>query len=95
MQQKEAYWKMRQKIAEGLGDQIDDFQKEKGKSEIQNSSELNEVFLTLKQKREGALEKLNELIEASEDAWESLKEGVDKALDDLKSAVDEALSKVK
>lgn len=57
--------------------------------------ELNKEINALEGKIEQGKAKLAEIADASEDAWESIKEGVDSAWDSLKSAVNDAAEKFK
>lgn len=57
--------------------------------------ELNKEIKALKGKIEHVKTKLAELAAASEDAWESIKEGVDSAKDSLKAAMRDAKEKFK
>jgi len=54
-----------------------------------------ENIQALRAKRQAVNEKLNELGDASSDAWDSLKESTDKLWSDLKSGVAEAQAKFK
>ncbi len=95
MQHNEAYWKMRRKLAKGLGAQIDEIQTEKRSSKTEVNAEVVKHFQALRQKADEVIGKLNELKDASENMRENLKEEVEKALDDLKTAVDAAKSRFK
>lgn len=52
----------------------------------EGKTELNERLETLRNKKEMAAQKLNELKTAISPAWEELKEGMDAALEDLNEA---------
>jgi hypothetical protein len=95
MQHTDAYWKMRRKLAKGLGDQIDEIQAEKKSSKTEVNAEIIKRFQALRQKTDEILEKLNDLKDASESTRENFKEEMEKELDNLKAAVDEAISRFK
>lgn len=56
---------------------------------------LIEQVKTLEGKVEEARSKLKELSETSDDAWDSVKEGVDSAWDSIKKGLKDAASKYK
>jgi len=89
MQHTNAYWKMRRKLAKGLGNQIDEIQAEKKSSKTEVNAEVIKHFQALRQKTDEVLAKLKDLQDASENTRENLKE----ELDDLKAAVDDAISR--
>jgi len=95
MSKKELYvQKMRAQLDEWEAE-VDRF---KAKASIASASvqlELNEEINVLKGRLEQAKTKLAEIADASEDAWESIKESVDSRWDSLKAAVSEAKAKFK
>jgi hypothetical protein len=93
MQHTNAYWKMRRKLAKGLGNQIDEIQAEKKSSKTEVNAEVIKHFQALRQKTDEVLAKLKDLQDASENTRENLKEELEKELDDLKAAVDDAISR--
>ena len=92
MQHTDAYWKMRRKLAKGLGNQIDELQAEKKSSKTEVNPDAIKHFQALRQKTDEVLAKLNDLQDAGESTRENLKVEVEKTLDDLKAAVDDAIS---
>ena len=93
MQHTDAYWKMRRKLAKGLGNQIDEIQAEKKNSKTEVNPEVLKHFQALRQKTDEVLGKLKDLQDAGESTRENLKEELEKELDDLKAAVDDAISR--
>jgi hypothetical protein len=93
MQHTNAYWKMRRKLAKGLGNQIDEVQAEKKSSKTEVNAEVIKHFQALRQKTDEVLAKLEDLQDASESTRENLKKELEKELDDLKAAVDDAISR--
>ena len=93
MQHTDAYWKMRRKLAKGLGNQIDEIQAEKKSSKTEVNAEIIKHFQALRQKTDEVLAKLKDLKDAGESTRENLKEELEKELDDLKAAVDDAISR--
>lgn len=57
--------------------------------------EMNRRVKALESKIDEGKTKLSQLAEASDDAWDSLKDGVESAWDNLRSAVGDAASKFK
>lgn len=57
--------------------------------------EMNKQINTLESKIDDGKAKLSALTDASEDAWQSMKEGVESAWSSLKSAFSEAADKFK
>ena len=93
MQHSDAYWKMRRKMAEDIGYQIDEIQAEKKSSEMEFNAEIIKYFQALRQKTDNVLKILNDLQNSSENTREHLKEEAEKAMDDLKTAVDDTISR--
>lgn len=95
MSKKELYkQKIQAQLAEWEAD-IDKFKSKASGASANVQLELNKEIKTLKVKIAQGKTKLAELADASEDAWESIKEGVDSAMDSLKAAVNDAKSKFK
>lgn len=95
MSKKELY---KQKMQAQLAEWEADIERFKAKASGASDSvqlELHKEIRALKVKTEQGRAKLAELADASEDAWESLKEGVDSAMSALKAAVSDAKSKFK
>lgn len=65
------------------------------KAEADAQIEYYKEIEELKSKKASVDQKLSELTEASEDAWEDLKAGADKAWDSLSDAVKSAASRFK
>ncbi|MDY0094257.1 MAG: coiled coil domain-containing protein [Candidatus Vecturithrix sp.] len=57
--------------------------------------EMNQQIEDMQAKIDEGKAKLSELAETSDDAWDSIKEGVESAWDSLKSGFREAISKFK
>jgi len=95
MSKKELYkQKMQAQLAEWEAD-IEKFKAKASGASANVQLELNKEINLLKVKIAQGKTKLAELADASEDAWESIKEGVDSAMDSLKAAVSDAKSKFK
>ncbi len=82
--------------------QLDEWKAEVDKLKAKASGASADAQLEMKQQiqaLDGKIEegkaKLSELGEASEDAWDSIKEGMESAWDSLKSAVSDAATKFK
>jgi uncharacterized coiled-coil DUF342 family protein len=95
MGMKEAY---QQKLEAQLAEWKADINKMKAKADKADADTQLEYYKRieeLRSKQESAQEKLEELKEASGDAWEELKAGVELALGSLGEAVKSASSKFK
>lgn len=82
--------------------QLDEWRAEVNKLKAKTSGvsantqlEMNRKIKTLESKIDEGKAQLSQLAEASDDAWESLKDGVESAWDTLRSAVGDAASKFK
>ena len=82
--------------------QLDEWEAEGGKLQAKASGasaetqlEMNKDINALNGQIEHGKTKLAEIADASEDAWESIKDDVDSAWDSLKSAVSDAKAKFK
>lgn len=82
--------------------QLDEWEAEGGRLEAKAAGasanaqlKLNKEINTLKGKIEQGKTKLAEIADASDDAWESIKEDLDSVWDSLKSAVGDAKAKFK
>ena len=82
--------------------QLDEWKAEVGKLKAKTAGfsadvqlELNKQIETLKTKIEDGKAKLAQVADASEDAWESSKEGVESAWDSMKSAFRDAAAQFK
>lgn len=95
MSKKELYI---QKMQAQLGEweaEVDRFKAKASGASANVQMELNKEIGALKGKIEQGKTKLAEISDASEDAWESIKEGADSAWDSLKVAVNDAKAKFK
>lgn len=79
---------MRAKLDEWNAE-IDELDAKARKSKAQATSGYHARLADLKGKRDEAAEKLNEVENASEDAWESLKSGTERIWDDVKQTIQE------
>ena len=95
MSDKELYLqKMRAQLDEWKAD-VDILKAKASRTSADAQLKMNKQIEMLESKIEEGKTKLSELSSASEDAWESLKEGVESAWDSLKSAVSDAATKFK
>lgn len=95
MSKKELYkQKMQAQLDEWEAD-VDRFKAKASGASANVQLELNKEINVLKGKIEQGKTKLAEIADVSEDAWESIKEGVDSAWDSLKAAVSDAKAKFK
>jgi chromosome segregation ATPase len=74
---------------------IDTLKARADKARAEKKVEYYEQIETLRNKREQARQKLEELQAAGDSAWEDLKAGVDSALEDLGQAVGKATDRFK
>jgi hypothetical protein len=95
MSDKELYLqKMRAQLDEWKAD-VDILKAKASRTSADAQLKMNKQIEMLESKIEEGKTKLSELSSASEDAWESLKEGVESAWDSLRSAVSDAAAKFK
>jgi hypothetical protein len=95
MSDKELYLqKMRAHLDEWKAD-VDILKAKASRTSADAQLKMNKQIEMLESKIEEGKTKLSELSSASEDAWESLKEGVESAWDSLRSAVSDAAAKFK
>ena len=95
MSKKELYKQKMQAQLEEWEAEVDRFKAKASGASANVQLELNKEINALKGKIEQGKIKLAEIADASEDAWESIKEGVDSAWDSLKAAVSDAKAKFK
>jgi hypothetical protein len=95
MSDKELYLqKMRAQLDEWKAD-VDILKAKASRTSADAQLKMNKQIEMLESKIEEGKTKLSELSSASEDAWESLKEGVESAWGSLRSAVSDAAAKFK
>lgn len=75
--------------------EIDNLKARADKAEADVQLEYYKQIESLREKQETARNKLHELENASEDAWEDLKAGIEIARDDLRDAIKSATSRFK
>ena len=95
MSMKEAYEKKLQAQLDECAAEINKLKAKADKAEADAQIEYYKQIEELKSKQATMNEKLAELKEASEDAWEDLKSGVESAWDSLGSAIKSAASRFK
>ena len=95
MSKKELYKQKMQAQLEEWEAEVDRFKAKASGASANVQLELTKEINALKGKIEQGKTKLAEIADASEDAWESIKEGVDSAWDSLKAAVSDAKAKFK
>ena len=95
MSKKELYKQKMQAQLDEWEVEVDRFKAKASGASANVQLELNKEISALKDKIEQGKIKLAEIADASEDAWESIKEGVDSAWDSLKVAVSDAKAKFK
>ena len=95
MSKKELYKQKMQAQLHEWEAEVDTFKAKASGASANVQLELNKEINALKGKIEQGKTKLAEITDASEDAWESVKEDVDSAWDSLKSAISDAKAKFK
>ena len=95
MSKKELYKQKMQAQLDEWEAEVDRFKAKASGASANVQLELNKEINALKGKIAQGKTKLAEIADASEDAWESIKEGVDSAWDSLKAAVSDAKAKFK
>lgn len=95
MSDKELYQqKMQAKLDEWRAD-IDKLKAKASGASADAQLEFKKHIKTLEGKFEEGKEKLSKFADASEEAWETMKEGIESAWDSLKSAVSDVADKFK
>lgn len=92
---KQAYQQKMEAQLKEWGAKIDELKAKSEKASAETKIQYQEQVQNLTNKKESAQQKLGELKNASEGAWESLTSGIDSAWKDLKSSLDQAMSKFK
>ncbi len=83
--------KLKDKLDEWDAD-IDEFEESAERAKADLKFELEDQLAALKTRRETARQKLAEVMDASEDAWQDIRHGVDDAWASMKEAIDKARS---
>jgi len=95
MSKKELYEQKMQAQLNEWQAEVDKFKAKASGASAKAQLQLNKDISALEGKIEQGNTKLAEVTAASEDAWESIKEGVDSTWDSLESAVSDAKAKLK
>lgn len=95
MSEKNLYMKKKRAQLEEWKADIDKIKAKSSGASADAQIELNKQIKILKGKIEEGKDKLTEISDASEDAWESIKEGVETSWDSMISAFSDAASKFK
>lgn len=95
MSEKELYQQKRQAQLDEWKAEVDKLRAKASGASADTQLALNAQIKALEGKIEEGKAKLAELAEASDDVWESIKEGVESSWDSLKSAFRDAASKFK
>ena len=95
MNEKELYQQKKQAQLDEWKAEVDKLKAQASGASADAQLELNKQIEALEGKIEEGKTKLAEIADASEDAWESIKEGVESAWDSIKSAFSDAAAKFK
>jgi len=95
MSDRELYRQKRQAQLDEWRAEVDKLKAKASGVSANTQLEMNWKIKTLESRIDEGKAKLSQLSEASDDAWESLKDGVESAWDTLRSAVGDAASKFK
>jgi septal ring factor EnvC (AmiA/AmiB activator) len=95
MNEKELYQQKKQAQLDEWKAEVDKFKAKASGASADAQLELNQQIKSLEGKIEEGKAKLAEIVDASEDAWESIKEGLESAWDSMKSAFSDAAAKFK
>ncbi|TVQ42069.1 MAG: hypothetical protein EA365_16100 [Gloeocapsa sp. DLM2.Bin57] len=95
MEDKNTYQGEMETKLQQLGAQLDTLKAKSDQATADAKAEIDKHIQELTAKQEELKQRLAELKNSSDDAWESLKTGVQTAWDDLSKAFDEAVSKFK
>ncbi len=93
MSTKQAYEKKLQAKLDEWSAEIDKLKAKANSAEADTQLEYNRLIDELRTKQNEAQKKLDELKEASDDAWEDLKAGIENAWDSLGSSIKSAVSR--
>jgi hypothetical protein len=94
MADKQAYQQKMEAQLDEWSAKIDVLKAKSEKASADAKIQYHQQIENLQNKKAKAQDKLRELKEASEGAFESLKDGIDSAWDDFKNSLEEALSKL-
>jgi TolA-binding protein len=94
-EQKEAYQKQIESTLEEYNQRMDELKTKAGALKGEARAKVNEQMEMLRNKREAAVQNLEQLKAASGEAWGDLKTGMDQAMTELQQAYDQALSHFK
>jgi len=95
MNEKELYQQKKQAQLDEWKAEVDKLKARTSGASADAQLELNKQIEALEGKIEEGKTKLAEIADASEDAWESMKEGVESAWESMKSAFSDAAAKFK
>lgn len=95
MNEKELYQQKKQAQLDERKAEVDKLKAKASGASADAQLELNKQIEALEGKLEEGKTKLAEIADASEDTWESIKEGVESAWDSMKSAFSDAAAKFK
>lgn len=95
MNEKELYQQKRQAQLDEWRAEVDKLKAKASGASADAQLELNREIEALEGRIEQGRVKIAELAAASDDAWESIKDGVESAWDSMKSAVSDAAAKFK
>lgn len=95
MEEKKTYQEKVEEKLKQFSDTIIELTGKVEKLQAEAKVECREQIETLRAKQGTVREKLKELEEAGDEAWEDLKEGIEHAWKDLKHALDSAVSRFK
>jgi chromosome segregation ATPase len=95
MKEKELYQQKKQAQLDEWKADVNKFKAKASRASAEAQLELNRQIEALEGKIEKGKTKLAEIADASEDAWESIKEGVESAWDSMKSSFSSAAAKFK
>lgn len=93
MNEKELYQQKKQAQLDEWKAEVDKLKAKASGASADEQLEWNKKIEALEGKMEEGKAKLAEVADASEDAWESMKDGVESAWDSMKSAFSEAVDK--
>jgi predicted nucleic acid-binding Zn-ribbon protein len=95
MNDKELYQQKKQAQLDEWKAEVDKLKARASQASADAQLEMNKQIDALEDKIQAGRSKLAEIAEASDDAWESMKDGVEVAWDSMKSAFSEAAGKFK
>ena len=95
MNEKELYQQKKQAQLDEWKAEADKLKAKASGASADAQLEFNKQIEALEGKIEEGKTRLSEFADASEDAWESIKEGVESAWDSMKSALSDAAAKLK